>query len=265
MKVALGVEYDGHSYYGWQLQNGQVSVQSALEGSIKRFIGQPARVYCSGRTDRGVHAVMQVVHFNSPVLRQPASWVTGLNAFLNKDIVVRWSRLVSDDFHARYCAISRKYCYILYVSKQRPAILKGKVGWSHVELDVQAVKKSISFLIGEHDFSSFRASSCQAKSAIKTMYTACIRQSGPLIIFEFEANGFLHHMIRNLVGSLIEVGKHTRDFSWIKELLEEKNRCLGAPTFSADGLYYLGPEYEDKWGIPARPETFFSSDFLFPA
>ncbi len=256
MRLALGVSYNGQGYEGWQSQSSGRTVQDKLEGALSAFTTTPIRVVCAGRTDAGVHGVMQVVHFDTPLSRDLASWVHGTNAFLPADIAVQWAREVPDDFHARFSAIARRYAYVLLESPVRPSVEAGRVGWAYRTLDAEPMRRAAGYLLGEHDFTSFRASSCQAKSPVKTLQRIEItsRGTGPTRYwrFEFEANAFLHHMIRNLMGALLPIGQGLKTPEWMAEVLAARSRAAAAPTFSPDGLYFLGPVYEEKWGLPAQ-------------
>ena len=252
MRIALGLEYDGSGFCGWQSQPGGCGVQDCLEGALARIAGHPVRVTAAGRTDAGVHACGQVVHFDVSVRRPLNAWLRGVNAFLPPAARVLWARQVDEEFHARFSAERRSYQYCLQVSPVAPAILHGRVGWYHRELDLEAMRQAAARLIGEHDFSAFRAAGCQAKSPLKQLYGAEISQHGPFILFEFSANAFLHHMVRNLVGSLVYIGKGKYPPGWMGELLQQKDRTRAAPTFAPDGLYLSGVHYDEKWGLPVR-------------
>ena len=227
-----------------------------------RFTGQPAggrvSTLCAGRTDAGVHGLMQVVHFDTHLSRDTHSWVRGTNAHLPRDIAVQWAREVPDAFHCRASAISRRYAYILLESQVRPSIDAGRVGWVYKPLDIQTISQAAKLLLGEHDFSSFRASSCQALSPVKNVNRIDISQRGAYWRFEFEANAFLHHMIRNIMGCLVAVGQGKYPPGWISEVLAARNRDAAAPTFSPDGLYFLGPRYDAHWGLPDRTVAYDS-------
>ncbi len=250
MRVALGLSYRGCAYQGWQSQPGGRTVQDALEQALHRFVGSPLRVACAGRTDAGVHALQQVVHLDSPVLRAPFSWVRGVNAFLPADVVVRWAREVDDAFHAQKSAHARRYRYVLVQSAVRPALLHGLVGLTHLGLDADAMRAAAAELLGEHDFSSMRASACQAPSPVKTMHAIDILRDGDTWTFDFHANAFLHHMVRNIMGCLLAVGGGARDAAWLRAVLRARDRRLAAPTFMPDGLYFVGPCYGGQWGLP---------------
>lgn len=250
MRWALGVSYNGQAYDGWQSQPSGRTVQDHLEAALARFAAQPISTVCAGRTDAGVHGLMQVVHFDTEVQRAEFSWVRGTNSFLPPDIAVQWARPVPDAFHSRASARARRYAYVLLESPVRPSVESGRTGWVFRPLAADAMREAAAYLVGEHDFSSFRASGCQAKSPVKTLQPVRITQRGPYWRFDFEANAFLHHMIRNLMGCLLVVGQGVQPPEWMKQVLEARSRDAAAPTFSPDGLYFLGPVYEDHWGLP---------------
>ncbi len=260
MRIALGLSYNGSGYEGWQSQLSGNTVQDKLELALAKFAAQPVRVMCAGRTDAGVHALMQVVHFDTPLQRETASWVRGVNAFLPRDIAVQWAHPVSSEFHSRASAIARRYAYVVLESPVRPSVEIGRVGWVYRPLNGEAMRQAALELIGEHDFTSFRASQCQAKSAVKTISRIEISQrAGPASRywrFEFEANAFLHHMIRNIMGCLLAVGQGNHPPEWLVTVLAARQRDAAAPTFSADGLYFLGPVYEAHYGLPARTAAY---------
>ena len=250
MRIALGLEYDGAAFAGWQTQPQGNTVQDALEDALAAIAAAPVRVVCAGRTDAGVHAAAQVVHFDAPAARPQNAWVRGVNAHLPDSIAVRWSREVPEDFHARYSARSRSYRYVLYNHAVRPALLAGKVGWFHLPLDTAAMQAAAAHLPGERDFTAFRAAECQARSPLKTLHEARVRRKGDCIVFDFRANAFLQHMVRNMVGALVYVGKGAHPPEWIAELIERRDRSLAAPTFPPQGLYLSGVEYEARWQLP---------------
>lgn len=250
MRIALGVEYDGAPYCGWQSQTGGCGVQDSLEKAIKSIAEHEIRIHAAGRTDAGVHAMMQVVHFDTETARPDSAWVRGVNAFLPDSIRVLWAKIIDDEFHARFSAMQRSYQYLLANSATAPAIKAQQAGWYHLPLNVLAMQVAIAHLRGEHDFSAFRASECQAKSPIKTLSTASIKAHGEFIIFNFSANAFLQHQVRNMVGALIYVGNGKNPPEFIKELLEQKNRTLSPPTFSPNGLYLAGVAYDEKFALP---------------
>jgi tRNA pseudouridine38-40 synthase len=253
MKFAIGVSYCGAGMEGWQSQPSGNTVQDHLARALSEISGEPVAVTGSGRTDAGVHASAQVAHFETSVERPESAWVRGANSLLPDAIAVQWATQVPGDFHARYSALSRSYRYVLYNQPVRPALLAGRTGWFHLPLDLERMRKAVDYLIGEHDFSSFRSAECQAKTPVRTMQSAGIRASGPYFLFDFTANAFLHHMVRNIVGCLVYVGKGKHPPQWISELIAAQDRRLAAPTFSADGLYLFGVRYDARWSLPAFP------------
>jgi tRNA pseudouridine38-40 synthase len=256
MRIALGIEYCGTGFRGWQSQTGGGTVQDALEAALRQIAGEKIGVLCAGRTDAGVHATHQVAHFDTSVERPLSAWVRGVNSHLPDGVAVRWAQPVADEFHARFSARGRRYRYLLLNRPQRPGLWQGRVGWFHWPLELARMQEASGRLLGEHDFSAFRAAECQAKSPIKTLSRAEVRQYGNMLVFDFEASAFLHHMVRNLVGTLVYIGKGTQSPEWIDDLLQMKDRKLAAPTFSADGLYFRGPVYETHWGLPDPDDDF---------
>ena len=250
MRVALGVEYDGAGFCGWQSQPQLCGVQDALEAAIKKLILQDVRIHAAGRTDTGVHALMQVVHLECDVSRPLTAWVRGVNAFLPATVRVIWAQNVSDGFHARFSATQRHYQYLLINQPIAPAIMATKAGWYHLPLDIKAMQQAIALLQGEHDFSAFRASECQAKSPIRHLAQASIIAQHESIIFNFSANAFLQHQVRNMVGALIYVGNGKYAPDWIAHLLKQKDRALSPPTFSPNGLYLTGVDYATPFNLP---------------
>jgi tRNA pseudouridine38-40 synthase len=252
VRLALGISYSGQGYEGWQSQPSGRTIQDKLEAALGRFADQPVATVCAGRTDAGVHGLMQVVHFDTPLHREHFSWVRGTNTFLPPDIAVQWAQPVPDTFHARNSARARRYAYVLLESPVRPSAEAGRVGWTFRALDPQAMQAAALHLVGEHDFTSFRASSCQSPTPVKTLQPIRISRRGAYWRFEFEANAFLHHMIRNLMGCLLQVGQGLQPPDWMRDVLQARSRDAAAPTFSPDGLYFLGPVYEPHWGLPDR-------------
>mgnify|MGYP001191854613 CR=1 FL=1 len=258
MKIAMGVSYLGSAFHGWQSQPNVANVQDTLEQALSRFVAldQPIGTLCAGRTDTGVHALHQVVHFESPVHRDEFSWIRGTNTYLPPTVAVHWAREVNDDFHARNLARRRRYSYVLLESAVRPSLEHGRVGWTFHTLDPQAMQQAANYLLGEHDFTSFRAAECQANSPIKTLYHVGISRQGAYWRFDFEGNAFLHHMIRNIMGCLVWVGQGKHPAPWMLDVLQAQNRDAAAPTFMADGLYFLGPQYDAHWNLPQRTPAF---------
>lgn len=256
MRLALGIEYDGTHFCGWQSQPNGCGVQDALELAIQKIAGHVVRIYAAGRTDTGVHALSQVVHFDAQVARPISAWVRGVNAYLPSSVRVLWAKPVNDDFHARFSAIERHYQYVLSNTTVAPAINADKAGWYHLPLNVAAMSEAIAHFCGEHDFSAFRASQCQAKSPVRHMHQASIASHGEWIIFHFSANAFLQHQVRNMVGALIYVGNGKNSPDYIKQLLLNKNRTLSPPTFSPNGLYLTGVKYADTFFLPNTNRPF---------
>ncbi|MCB1959147.1 MAG: tRNA pseudouridine(38-40) synthase TruA [Rhodocyclaceae bacterium] len=249
-RIALGVEYAGDAFEGWQTQPHGRTVQDTLSTALGAVAGQPVSIVCAGRTDTGVHATTQVAHFDSPVDRPLTAWVRGSNSHLPASVAVRWAVAVDEDFHARFSATARHYRYILFNAPVRPALLAGRVGWFHLPLDEAAMREAAALLVGEHDFSAFRAAACQAKSPVRRMRHVTVTRAGSYVLFDFCADAFLHHMIRNLVGALVYVGKGRHSPGWIGELLAARDRAAAAPTFAPDGLYLCGVEYPARWSLP---------------
>ncbi len=255
-RIVLGVQYDGTPWQGWQTQLNGLTVQDRLEFALHKFTLQDVSTVCAGRTDAGVHGLEQVVHFDTTLERDMSSWVRGVNTFLPPSIAVRWATEVphhpneQDNFHARFSARSRMYQYVLYNNPVRSPLLEGKAGWVFRKLDVTRMQAAAQYLLGEHDFSTFRSVQCQAKSPVKSMYSIKIEQRGDLIMFTLHANAFLHHMVRNIVGSLIYVGNGSQQPEWLKEILDGRDRKFAAPTFMPDGLYLAKIDYDPKWQLP---------------
>jgi tRNA pseudouridine38-40 synthase len=282
-RIALGVSYRGSAYLGWQSQSNGRTVQDVLQSALSSFATQPVQVRCAGRTDTGVHGINQVVHLDTPLHREPFSWVRGTNTFLPADVAVQWAVPVSPDFHARSSALGRRYTYVLLQSAVRPALEAGQVGWVFKALNLANMREAARHLIGEHDFSSFRSSQCQSPTPVKLLreirVSRCapparpvghaspdasrhnvhpVRQTsdaawqGEAVYwrFDFEGQAFLHHMIRNIMGCLLAVGTGQYPPEWVQTVLAAKRREVAAPTFPADGLYFVGPSYDDSWQLP---------------
>ena len=259
MRIVFSVEYDGSSFCGWQHQPSECSLQDVIQNAIKKFSGQPIKIIGSSRTDSGVHATWQIFHFDTDLQREMNSWVRGVNTFLPSTIKVLGAFKVGEDFHARFSAMKRQYNYILYSSKVSPCLFFNKVGWTWLEIDENKLKEAIKIFIGQHDFSSFRSSECQSKSPVREMFEVNVDKiSESYYIFKFVANSFLHHMIRNIIGSLIYVASGKQPLNWLIDVKNSKNRALAAPTFSPSGLYLSGVHYDAKWKIP-----FGNKDFIF--
>jgi tRNA pseudouridine38-40 synthase len=262
MRIALGLEYDGSAFCGWQTQPSRCSVQDAVDAALSDIAAQPVQSQCAGRTDAGVHALGQVIHFDTSAQRPLKAWVRGVNARLPASIAVQWARQVSDDFHARKRATGRIYSHLVLNRHERPGVHHARIGWYHRPLDLDTMRTASLCLIGRHDFSAFRSAECQAISPVKDLRRAEIRRFGSLVVFEFAADAFLHHMVRNLVGCLVKIGEGTRPPQWLKEVLESRDRARAAPTFPPDGLYLTAVEYDVAWGLPASRAGLPSDVFL---
>ncbi len=250
-RIALGVQYDGAIFSGWQSQVHGRTVQDNLERAMAKFATQPLTTIAAGRTDTGVHALGQVVHFDTVLQRPEAAWVRGINTFLPPTIAVQWAKPMPATFHARFSAVERTYYYVLYVSPIRSPLLSGRAGWVYTPLDVAAMQQAAQVLIGGHDFSAFRASQCQAKSPIKQLSALDVEAQGHFIYFRFRANAFLHHMVRNIMGCLISVGRAQHSVEWLQTVLAGRSRCAAAPTFMADGLYLAQIGYPAEFEVPS--------------
>ena len=256
MRIALGVEYDGSRFCGWQLQDGVRTVQGELEAALEKVANQqPIRVITAGRTDTGVHASGQVVHFDSDIARPDRSWSLGTTRYLPEDVAVLWARHVSDDFHARFSAIERRYRYIILNRKVRPTYLNKRVSWDYRRLDVERMRLAAQPLLGKHDFNAYRAVACQAKSPERDLRELSIHRQGDFIIIDARADGFLHHMVRNLVGVLSSIGAGEQDITWAREVLETRDRTCGGVTATPHGLYLKAIEYPEHFGIPDIDES----------
>lgn len=250
MRIALGLEYDGKGFCGWQSQSNACGIQDKLQSALAVLAGHEVGVIAAGRTDTGVHALCQVVHFDTQTERPDNAWVRGVNAHLPAGVRVMWAQEVAGDFHARFSAYERGYQYLLINRAVAPAVMAGKAGWFHLPLDLDAMQQAAKFLLGEHDFSAFRAAECQAKSPLKKMRVADVSGRDGRFVFNFCANAFLHHQVRNMVGALVYIGKGAYPPEFIKQLILSKDRKLAPPTFSPDGLYLTGIGYDEKWGLP---------------
>lgn len=257
----MGIEYDGSRFLGWQTQPGGGAVADALEHALSAVADEPVSVTCAGRTDRGVHARAQVVHFDTGAVRPDSAWVRGVNALLPEAVAVLWALPVDAQFHARYAAISRTYRYVLLNRRVRPALAARYAGWHHAPLDVEAMRDAAARLVGEHDFSAFRSAECQAKSPVRTLHSIAIDRRGERIDLVLRANAWLQHMVRNIVGALVHVGKGAEAPEWTGTLLASRDRTRGAATFGAEGLYLEAVEYETRWNLPMAQ----TAEILLPA
>lgn len=253
-KVVLLIEYDGSAYKGWQAQKYDVpSVQENVEKALSVIANHKVSVVCAGRTDSGVHASAQVVHFETDVERNERSWTLGVNTHLPSDIAVVAARYVDDGFHARFSALSRRYRYVIYQSALRPALLSKGLTWTYKALDVELMKEAAECFLGTHDFSSFRAVGCQANTPTRTILNFSVQQLGQYIVLDVRANAFLHHMIRNFAGVLMTIGAGEQPVSWAKKVLEAKDRTKGGITAPPTGLYFVDAEYPEHFNVPQRP------------
>ena len=246
MKLALGVEYLGTNFHGWQLQKSGIrTVQQVVEEALSSIADQRIRVFCSGRTDAGVHAIEQVIHFETGVIREDKAWLFGGNVNLPHDVNFKWVKRVNDDFHARFNAYARQYHYKIHNTPVRSALAGAHALWEPRELDITAMSTAAEYLLGEHDFSSFRGSLCQAKSPIKTIEFIQLTQDNDEILLDIKANAFLHHMVRNIVGTLLKVGRGEKTIEWVKEVLDAKDRKRAGATAEPQGLYFVKAFYEN--------------------
>ncbi|MDH3000026.1 tRNA pseudouridine(38,39,40) synthase TruA [Chelonobacter oris] len=250
MKIALGIEYDGSRYFGWQRQQSVKSIQQDLELALSKVAAHDVTVFCAGRTDSGVHATGQVVHFETDAVRQPQAWTLGVNANLPADIKVKWAMPVAQTFHARFSATARRYRYLIYNSPLRPAILVNGLTHYHQELDHEKMHLAGQALLGELDFSSFRAAQCQSHSPWRNVHHLHVSRFGRYVMIDIQANAFVHHMVRNIVGSLLEVGNGNHPPEWIGWLQRQKDRTLAAATAKAAGLYLVDVIYPQAFGLP---------------
>lgn len=259
MKIALGIEYDGSQYFGWQRQREVPSVQQQLERAIALIAGVHIDVFCAGRTDAGVHGTGQVVHFELPEhltgssARPLRAWTMGLNTKLPKSIAVRWAKEVTDEFHARFSATARRYRYIIHNQNLRSGILNQGVSHYHGEINAQLMHEAGQYLLGENDFSSFRAAQCQSHSPWRNLHHLRVTRQGQFVIVDIKANAFVHHMVRNIVGSLLVIGRGEQPVEWLDWLLKAKDRTLAPATAKAEGLYLVEVDYPAQFAIPKSP------------
>lgn len=256
MRIALGIEYNGHGYFGWQFQQGLPTIQGALETALGAIANEPIFLFCAGRTDANVHATGQVVHFDTKAKRHIDAWIFGTNSHLPPGMVVRWARAVDYSFHARFTAIARRYRYIIYMNPIRPAILNTRVSWHYYPLDIESMREASQYLIGEQNFTSFRSSQCNSKTPMRNIKEVTINQQGDFIVLEIEANAFLHHMVRNIAGTLMKIGAGSQPPSWMEEVLLAKNRRAAARTAPADGLYLTQVRYPEPYIFPLSQAPF---------
>jgi tRNA pseudouridine38-40 synthase len=257
MRLAAGVEYDGSGFFGWQRQRQSPTVQASLEAALAEVADHPLQVHCAGRTDTGVHAHCQVVHFDTSAVRCERSWVLGTNSRLAPGISLLWVKAVAGDFHARFSARRRSYCYRILNRWIRPAIDRGRVAWVRHPLDAERMHAAAQHLLGEHDFSSFRAVGCQARSPVRTVHSVAVRRCGQEVILDIEANAFIYHMVRNIAGTLIAIGRGQREAGWLPELLQKRDRTAAGVTAPAEGLYFVAPTYPDHPQLPVGQSVGF--------
>lgn len=253
MRIALGIEYNGQAFCGWQYQDHSPSVQAVIEQALGKVANHPVRVICAGRTDTGVHASEQVIHFDTGAERTEYSWIHGANANLPKSVTVLWARQVDEAFHARFSAVGRAYRYIILNRRIRPSWLNGLVSWEYRALDEKRMQQAANYLVGEHDFSSYRALGCQAKSPVRTVRKLAIERHDEFIYLDIEANAFLHHMVRNISGVLMSIGAGEQEPAWAERVLELRDRTLGGVTAPPDGLYLVRVDYPAEFAIPVSP------------
>ncbi|MCG7577995.1 MULTISPECIES: tRNA pseudouridine(38-40) synthase TruA [unclassified Halomonas] len=252
-RLAMGVEYDGSRFCGFQRLKHAASVQQAIEDALAKVAGAPVHIYASGRTDSGVHATRQVIHFDPPAQRTEKAWIFGANTNLPRDVAVRWVKPVSDDFHSRLGALARRYRYIFLNQISRPVLERANVTWCRDPLDADAMHRAAQALVGEHDFSSFRAAGCQSKTPWRQMHFVEVKRYGPLVVIDIQGNAFLHHMIRNIAGALASVGRGAQDEGHIARLLALKNRRQGDVTAPACGLHFVDSIYDERFELPKEP------------
>jgi tRNA pseudouridine38-40 synthase len=254
MRIALGVQYDGSAYHGWQRQKDPdlLTLQASIEQALSQVANQPIEVTSAGRTDAGVHAVEQVLHFDTTAERNEMSWVKGTNCNLPHEISVLWSKVIDDHFHARFSATARRYHYIIYNHQIRPTYARHYVTWQYRPLDADLMHQAAEYLLGEHDFSSFRSIACQSKTPTRCIHEISVRREHDYLLLDIKANAFLHHMVRNIAGALMEVGYAKHDPTWIKELLESRDRTLGGITAPSNGLYLVKIDYPKAYQLPSH-------------
>lgn len=253
MRIALGIEYDGSQYHGWQAQSGLHTIQQTLEKAVSKVADEPISVTCAGRTDTGVHATNQIIHFDCEKERSIRSWIHGVNSNLPKDICVKWSKEMPEDFHARFSAVARRYRYVIYNGSIRPAILRSSVTWQYRQLDHHAMHEAAQYLVGEQNFTSFRSVECQSKTAMRNVQQITVKRCRDLVIIDIAANAFLHHMVRNIAGVLISVGSGRQPKHWVKEVLLAKDRKKGAETAPPYGLYLVNVLYPERYAVIQNP------------
>lgn len=254
---AAGVEYLGTRYCGWQWQVSAASVQQEVERVLGKVADHPVKVTAAGRTDAGVHALNQVIHFDSEAARAPHAWLLGANSQLPRDISLRWVQATDPEFHARYKATARSYRYVMWSSRARSALLEGRVTWLVGTLDAAAMHRAAQVLVGDHDFSAFRDADCQSSTPMRNLHSISVRQQGDFTVLDVKANAFLHHMVRNIAGVLMAIGQGKQPEGWAQTVLQSRSRAQGGVTAEAGGLCFIGPEYPERFGLPAVPAPWF--------
>ena len=260
LRLAAGVEYDGSGFYGWQRQRQSPTVQACVEQALSSVANHPLTVHCAGRTDAGVHAFCQVIHFETGAVRSERSWVLGANTALHPGISLLWIREVDSQFHARFSARRRRYRYRILNRWVRPAIARGRVAWCRRPLDAERMDQAAQALLGEHDFSSFRAVGCQARSPVRRVHSVAVKRQADEVVVDIEANAFVYHMVRNIAGSLMAIGCGDRPVDWMEELLALKNRACAGVTAPAEGLYFMAPSYPEHPHLPVTESIDFPAN-----
>jgi len=256
MRIALGVEYNGTDFYGWQAQRDVATVQATVEGALTRVANESIHLFCAGRTDAGVHATGQVVHFDTRAKRHIDAWIWGTNSYLPSSVVVRWARHVDYSFHARFTAISRRYRYVIYNNPIRPGLLSSRATWHYYPLDTARMQEAGQCLLGEQNFNSFRSSQCSSKTPMRNVTDFKVFRHQDYVMVDIEANAFLHHMVRNIVGTLMKIGSGVREPEWMLEVLQAKNRRVAAETAAPDGLYLIQVGYPEPYIFPVADSLF---------
>lgn len=249
----MTLAYSGSNYHGWQCQAGAPSVQACVEQAVSQVASEAVKVHSAGRTDTGVHATRQVVHFDTQVSRPDQAWLLGVNVHLPQDISVTWAGQAAPDFDARRSALARRYCYLIFNSPIRSALLAGQIARDYRPLDAEQMHQAAQALLGEQDFTSFRAAGCQSRTPMRNVQEVRVRRRHDLVIIDIRANAFLHHMVRNIAGTLMDIGAGLHDADWVAQLLAERNRNLASPTAPAAGLYLIDVIYPEEAGLPPGP------------
>ncbi|HEX2548600.1 MAG TPA: tRNA pseudouridine(38-40) synthase TruA [Gammaproteobacteria bacterium] len=257
MKIAVGIEYNGHGLYGWQAQDNLPTIEGCLTTAISRVANHPIKLFCAGRTDAGVHAKQQVAHFETDATRDPRAWVQGVNSHLPENIAVLWAKTVDEHFHARFSATARRYQYIIYNTTARPALLAHRVTWQFDDLNIGTMQSAANYLLGEQDFTSLRSSACESLSPMRNVTHVSVVRHDDFVVIEIEANAFLHHMVRNIAGVLIRIGRGFAEPEWMKEVLDAKDRKMAAETAPPSGLYLVKVSYPNLYNFPERAFSYF--------